>query len=129
MNFSDYFPQSNQLIKYQLQGDLVSIAKNFEVQILDTNTLRILHKYQFSDVVSSLEWSPDGVYLLIGIEKRAQAFVKSINDPEWQCKIDEGLAGMPNCVWAPTSRHIITYSEFNVRLTVWSMIDKSVQYI
>lgn len=105
------------------------MAKNFEVQILETNTLRVLNKYQFTDVVSHLEWSPDGVYILIGIQKRAQAFVKSVADSEWQCKVDEGLAGMVSCRWAPTSRHILTVSEFNLRLTVWSMVDKSVQYI
>ena len=127
MNFSDYFQQSGALIRYQ--GDLVAVAKNFEVSIFETNTLRVLNKYQFTDVVSDLEWSPDGAYILIGIQKRAQAFVKSVTDPEWQCKIDEGLAGMVSCRWAPTSRHVITVSEFNLRLTVWSMIDKSVQYI
>ena len=127
MNFSDYFSQSGALIKYQ--GDLVAVAKNFEVSILETNTLRILNKYQFTDVVSHLEWSPDGVYILIGIQKRAQAFVKSVADAEWQCKIDEGLAGLLSCRWAPTSRHVVTVSEFNLRLTVWSMVDKSVQYI
>ena len=36
---------------------------------------------------------------------------------------------MVNCVWAPTSRHILTFSDFNLRLTVWSMVDQSVQYI
>ena len=97
--------------------------------ILETNSLRVMQKYEFIDIVSHLEWSPDGVYLLIGISKRAQAFVRSMEDPDWNCKIDEGLAGMVNCLWAPTSRHVITVSEFNVRLTVWSMIDKSVQYI
>ena len=86
-------------------------------------------RYQFTDVASSLEWSPDGEYILIAVDKRAQAFVKSIQEPEWQCKIDEGLAGLAGCLWAPTSRHVITVSEFNVRLTVWSMIDKSIQYI
>ena len=84
MNFSDYFAQSDGLVKYQDQtGDLVAIAKNFEVQILETNTLRVLNKFQFTDVVSQLEWSPDGQFILIGISKRAQAFVKSINDAEW----------------------------------------------
>jgi hypothetical protein len=85
-----------------------------------------VQKYEFVDIVSHLEWSPDGVYLLIGIAKRAQAFVRSMEEPDWNCKIDEGLAGMVNCLWAPTSRHVITISEFNVRLTVWSMIDKTV---
>ena len=79
--------------------------------------------------MSHLQWSSDGQFVLIGIQKRAQAFVKSISDPEWQCKIDEGLAGLVNCFWAPTSRHVITYSEFSIRLTIWSLVDKSVQYI
>jgi len=96
---------------------------------METSSLRIVSKYSFTDLVSHLEWSPDGQYLLIGIEKRSQAFVKSISDPDFQCKIDEGLAGMIKCMWAPTSRHVITISEFNVRLTVWSLVDKSVQYI
>lgn len=36
---------------------------------------------------------------------------------------------MVNCFWAPTSRHVMTISKFNIRMTVWSMIDKSIQYI
>mmetsp|Transcript_13438 Transcript_13438/g.22875 ORF Transcript_13438/g.22875 Transcript_13438/m.22875 type:complete len:424 (-) Transcript_13438:21-1292(-) len=36
---------------------------------------------------------------------------------------------MVNCFWAPTSRHILTVSQFNLRLTVWSLVDSSVQYI
>ena len=105
------------------------MAKNFDVHILETSTLRILHKYTFTDVVSHLEWSPDGEYILIGIASRAQAFVKSLMDSQWQCKIDEGLAGMQSCRWAPTSRHVITIADFNLRMTVWSLVDRSVQYI
>jgi hypothetical protein len=47
------------LVRYS-EGDFVAIARNFEVSIYDTNTLRILVKYQFADIVSQLEWSPDG---------------------------------------------------------------------
>jgi len=54
------------------------------------------------------------------------AFVKSVNDPVWQAKIDEGLAGLANCFWAPTSRHVLTISQFNLRLTIWSLVDKKV---
>lgn len=50
-------------------------------------------------------------------------------DSEWSAKVDEGLAGLSNCMWAPTSRHVLTVSDFNLRMTVWSLIDKSVQYI
>ena len=56
----------------------MAIAKNFDVHIFETNTLRVLHKYSFTDVVSHLEWSPDGEFILIGVASRSQAFVKSI---------------------------------------------------
>jgi hypothetical protein len=67
--------------------------------------------------------------ILVGVEKRGLAFAKSVHDPEWTCRIDEGLAGLAHCRWAPTSRHILTVSEFRLRLSVWSLIDQSVQYI
>jgi len=56
-------------------------------------------------------------------------FVKSLHDSEWQCKIDEGMAGLAYCQWGPTLNQIITVSEFKIRMTVWSIADKSVQYI
>ena len=34
-----------------------------------------------------------------------------------------------SCTWAPDSRHVLTISEFDLRLTAWSLCDKSVQYI
>lgn len=80
-------------------------------------------------MVSHIEWSPDGSLILVGVEKRGLAFAKSVHDPEWTCRIDEGLAGLVHCLWAPTSRHILTVSEFRLRLTVWSVIDQSAQYI
>lgn len=45
MNFSDYFPQSDGLIKYQSNGNLVAVAKNFELSILETSTLRGITMY------------------------------------------------------------------------------------
>jgi hypothetical protein len=55
--------------------------------------------------------------------------VKSLHDNDWQCKIDEGLAGLSSCTFGPTSSHVVTMSEFKLRMTVWSLNDKSVSYI
>jgi len=88
-----------------------------------------MHKFTFIDLISHLEWSPDSNYILVGIAKRSVAFVKSLTDNDWACKIDEGLAGLVYCRWASDSKHVLTVSDFKVRMTVWSIIDKSVQYI
>jgi hypothetical protein len=53
-----------------------------------------MHAYSFIDVVSHLEWSHDSNLIMIGIGKRSLVFVKSLHDPDWQCKIDEGMAGL-----------------------------------
>ena len=36
---------------------------------------------------------------------------------------------MASCAWGPTTSQIITVSDMNVRMTVWSLNDKSVQFI
>jgi WD40 repeat protein len=83
----------------------------------------------FTDSVRDIQWSPDGHFILISVPKRNLAFVKSIDDPEWSCKIDEGVCGLSYARWTPDSRQVITITEFNLRLTVWSLTDKNVSYI
>ncbi|PNX76446.1 WD repeat-containing protein WRAP73-like, partial [Trifolium pratense] len=47
----------------------------------------------------------------------------SLTQPEWTCKIDEGPAGIAYARWSPDSRHILTTSDFQLRLTVWSLVN------
>lgn len=39
-----------------------------------------------------------------------------MENPDWRCKIDEGMAGLVTVKWSPDSRHILTTAEFNVSL-------------
>lgn len=61
--------------------------------------------------------------------------VKSRDDKDWVCKINEGLAGMSFARFSPDSRTVLTVSEFNVlsitkvKLSIWSLVNKSTQYI
>jgi hypothetical protein len=83
MIFSDYIQQTSGIITYSPSGDLVAIAKTFEVKVYETNSLKPLHSYSFVDIVSQLEWSHDSNFLLIGIAKRGLAFAKSLHDNDW----------------------------------------------
>lgn len=67
--------------------------------------------------------------MLVAIGKRSLVFVKSLHDPDWHCKIDEGIAGLAFARWGPCNNYVMTVSEFKVRLTIWGLADKSVQYI
>lgn len=48
-----------------------------------------MHMYSFLDLISNIEWSPDGHYILCGINKKGLVYIKSLDDDEWNCKIDE----------------------------------------
>ena len=86
-----------------------------------------MHNFTFVDLVTQVEWSPvDGSLLLVAVGKRSLVFVKSLHDPDWQCKIDEGIAGLAHAQWGPGNNHVLTVSDFKVRLTIWGLADKSV---
>lgn len=65
----------------------------------------------------------------MGVHKRGVAFARNIYDPTWSCKVDEGLAGLAHCQWAPSGRQILTISDMKLRLTIWNLVDQTVQYI
>ena len=65
------------------------------------------------------------------IAKRNQIHVKCLNpsvvenqQESWSCKIDEGALGMVGQMWAPDSRQIITFSDLQLRATVWSLVEQ-----
>lgn len=61
------------------------------MQIYDTDGLKANHKFAFNDFIQHLEWSPDSTLILVGLFKRGICEVKSLDNPEWVCKIDEVL--------------------------------------
>jgi len=91
------------------------------LQIFEAEGLRPIQSFTFVDVISNLKWSPNSNFVLVAIAKRSICYVRSIYDPEWYCKIDEGMSGLEYARFAPDSNHILTVSEFNVRLTIWSI--------
>ena len=56
-----------------------------------------------------------------------QAF--QVCDKEWQCRVNEGVAGMTSALWCPDSRHILTVSDFHLSLTVWPLHTPNKNYV
>ncbi|CAM9735982.1 unnamed protein product, partial [Hapterophycus canaliculatus] len=52
---------------------------------------------------------------------RATRKVVSVSRPGWQCRIREGMAGMVRALWAPDARHVVTFSDFSLHMSVWSL--------
>ena len=87
--------------------------------------------------ISLIEWSPDDDFILIFMPKKNQVHLRHINENAiekkegdqndhslgWTGKIEESLAGIVHALWAPDSRQILTFSDNNLRLTIWSLVE------
>lgn len=94
-------------------GTMVAAVDKYSVVVRDADTLELIAKMSCLDAISQLLWSPDSAFVLCAEHKRAIVQVFSLHDPEWSCRIDEGVAGLTHASWID-SRHIITTSEFQV---------------
>ena len=81
------------------------------------------------DAIEHIEWSCDSKFVVCGIFKRGLAQAWSIERPEWHCTVDEGPVGLAHVRFSPDGRHLLATADFNVRITVWSLLDRSVYYI
>eukprot|EP00112_Aurelia_sp_Birch-Aquarium-sp1_P024370 Seg768.10 transcript_id=Seg768.10/GoldUCD/mRNA.D3Y31 product="WD repeat-containing protein WRAP73" protein_id=Seg768.10/GoldUCD/D3Y31 len=129
MNFSECFKQSGHLCKFSPDGKHIVNSVQYKVVIRDVRTLQIVSLFTCLDHIDVLEWSSDSLFILCGSFKRGLVQVWSIEQADWTCKIDEGVAGLEALRWAPDGRHILSTAKFKLRITVWSLIDKSVSYI
>jgi len=129
MNFSESFKQSGQLCKFSPDGCYVANAAQYRLVVRDVRSLQIKALFTCLDNISYIEWSSDSQYILCGLFKRGLIQVWSLEHTEWTCKIDHGSMGLVAARWAPDGRHILSTSEFKLRITVWSLINKAVSYI
>ncbi|XP_048096649.1 WD repeat-containing protein WRAP73 [Alosa alosa] len=129
MNFSEVFKQTNQLCRVSPDGKYLATCVQYRLVIRDVNTLQILQLYTCLDQVVHMEWSSDSLFILCAMYKRGLVQVWSLEQPDWHCKIDEGSIGLLSSRWSPDGRHILNTTEFHLRVTVWSLCNKSVSYI
>jgi len=85
----------------------------------------VVGRFSCYDSIDAVEWSHDSQYVLCAQYKRATVQVFSIHRKEWTCRIMEGVAGLVNAFWAPDGRHVLTTADFQVHMTVWSLVDDS----
>ncbi|XP_066972762.1 WD repeat-containing protein WRAP73-like [Macrobrachium rosenbergii] len=129
MNFTEVMRASGGQVSWSPDGRFCAVPVTARLEIRESSTLQVVITFNCIDVVQNVEWSPDSCYILTCNYKRGLSEVWSIEDLDWRCKIDEGIAGLVKVSWAPDSRHILTIAEFHIRVTVWSLISKSVSYI
>lgn len=110
-------------------GELLATTEGNQLMIRSGDSLQIIGVHSCVDLIDKIQWSSNSEYILCLLRKRGLIMVWSISDIKWEAKIEEGLAGLTNAFWSPDNKHIITVSEFEIRLTIWSLIDGTAKYI
>lgn len=67
MNFTDPIPFK--CAEYSHNGFFLAISKGNELTIFDSESFTRIHHYQFNEVISQLQWSPDDKFILIMLPK------------------------------------------------------------
>ncbi|KAI9356321.1 hypothetical protein DFJ73DRAFT_823870 [Zopfochytrium polystomum] len=134
MDFTEVYKQTSFLCTFSPDAKHIATAVDHRVVIRDAETLQILHLFSCLAAVDELAWAADGELILCasfstrkGGKGAIQVF--SLRDPEWGACIEEGLAGLAAVKWAPDARSVLSFSEFQLRITVWSLVDKDAAYI
>ena len=128
MNFSNSIKYSG-LSSFSPNSVYLAIAKNTSLIIYDNEELKVIQKFSFQNTISNFLWSPDSTLVLMAFYKTGICEIRSISNPKWTCTINESQSGIINCLWTPDSRKVILFNDFNVRMSIWSLVDKSTVYI
>jgi WD40 repeat protein len=121
-DFTEKYKQTGSLVKFSPNGELVATAIQKRLVIRETCSMQILQLYNCLDTIQNIEFSQDSELILVCSYKLGCFQVFNVNDETWTAQIEEGALGCKFVKWVPDSRHILSFSNFEVRLTVWSLI-------
>ncbi|KAF5832905.1 hypothetical protein DUNSADRAFT_11055 [Dunaliella salina] len=114
---------------YSPNGLYLATAVEYRLIIREVETLRVVQLYACLDRIDRLEWAGNSLYVLCGLYARSIIQVWAVDQPDWTCKIDEGPAGIARTLWAPDGLSLVCIASFQIRTTIWSLVDKKCTYL
>ena len=116
-------------IAFSPNSKFFAISKGLELLIYDNKSLKPLQTFSFCDFIEDIQWSKNSKLILVGLYKRSRCEIRNIENPKWYCSIDEGIQGMKYSLFSPDSLHILSICDHNIKLSIRSLVDKSLLYI
>ena len=116
-------------IAFSPDSKFFAISKGLELIIYDNNYLKPFQTFSFCDFIEDIQWSKNSKLIMVGLYKRARCEIRSIQNPKWYCSIDEGVKGMKYSLFSPDSLHILSICDHNIKLSIRSLVDKTLLYI
>lgn len=129
MEFSDIYKQSGGKSAFSPDGSLIATIMEHQLIIRSAETMSVLQIHKCKAEINLIEWSCDSMYILCAMFNRGLVQVWSIEQTDWTCSIDEGAAGLTHARWSPDGRHVLTSADFQLRITVWSLVSHHVNFL
>ncbi|KAF5369078.1 hypothetical protein D9758_003053 [Tetrapyrgos nigripes] len=150
MDFTEIYQQNANLVAFSPGTHFILTAVQDRLIVRSTDTFSITRtwlvdstpspthpitaksasKAKASDsAISHIGWSCDSEYTLAACAKRGVVDVYKLRDPEWNARIDSGAEGLVKAEWAPDGRTIVCFSEWGLRVTLWSLVTETATYI
>ncbi|KAG0696051.1 WD repeat-containing protein 8 [Suillus ampliporus] len=149
MDFTEIYKQSGNLASFSpgahfilnvventlivRRTDTLQITRTWTITAPST-TASILSKSSNSGTpadgwISHAGWSCDSEYLLAASAKKGIVEVFKLRDEFWNARIEAGAEGLLKAEWAPDGRHILSFSQWGLRVTIWSLLTGNATYI
>ena len=128
MNFSEIYACSG-IAEFSPNSEYIGIVKGLNITVVQSSHLTVISSYKVLDQISKLCFSSDSSFIFAAQFKRGIVQIFGVLDKQWNAKLNLGMSGLAGCWWAPDSRQILTVSDLEVRLSVWSLVDRSVAHI
>jgi len=125
------------------RADTFQITRTWLIDASPTPTVNVISKSSKSNApnaitttaataenwISHIGWSCDSEYLLAACAKKGAVNVFKLRDEDWSSRIDSGAEGLVKAEWAPDGRTILCFSEWGLRVTIWSLVTGTATYI
>lgn len=141
MDFTEIYPQSSSLVVYSPGNQFLLTARENKLVVRRAQTLQITHVWQLAtgtnDVaatngpqITQLGWSCDSEYVLAVCANENFVSIHRLRDESWCARIEAGVEGLTKAFWAPDGRTILCFSDWSLRVTMWSLVlGKAISYI
>ncbi|CAG8698597.1 11479_t:CDS:10, partial [Ambispora leptoticha] len=121
MDFSELYKQSQYLSRFSPNGQYIASAFKQKLAFREASSLQILSIHTSTDLIENIAWSADSELLITTSYKAGIINIWSVSDEKWSAKIEEGTVGLTNARWSPDGRSVLCFSDFQVRVTIWSL--------
>ncbi|KAG8171144.1 hypothetical protein JTE90_014019, partial [Oedothorax gibbosus] len=128
--FTEIFERnSDSFASFSPNGFMLACAADCQALVWSVDTKAILHKFICDQPIDDIVWSPNSELIYCHISKQNSIQVWSVVNLTWRCKIEENPLSIADVFWAPDSQHLLVVSEFHIKITVWSLVSRSITVI